>query len=580
MPPIKRIELVVYTPARCITKSDTQKSLDVIGIDTEALSTGRCFMICTSERDIIDPAHFPQALFNRQYIGRKFVAYNLKYENGAFVQALPKYKLKELQLHGKTEYNGFRYRVIGDKCLIITRGKNSITFYDIAKFYEMKLDNAAYLYLHRRKIEIGSKTFTPENVKHNFSKIAKYCIRDAELARDLTTNIVASFEKLDIYPKKLYSPAYISWEYVKQRCKWINVKRWWYGRRELLDYAMQSYNGGKFEVTQKGSGYYYEYDIVSAYPYEISNLVDISDARLEQSKNYIQDATYGFLKCRIIIPYNVHSPVALKKKNLNYYPVGEYEKVITKGEYDYLIKYGADIEIIKGLWLYVDKVEYPYRAAILELMKLKDKYKHEKNLSMYNLTKRILNSIYGKLVQLIWTGKYYRAGSSWNPIFGSIITSNVRIRVSELQQRYDSIKAVHTDSVISTTPLPYATKGSLGDMVLEDEGNGIILGSGIYQICIKTKLRGFNSPKTLKQLMPSHGTVIPISSVRPYSWKEVIHLGLDKDKINRFMSRTRNANLNFDTKRIWLNDYHDMSEVLQRNVESLPWTVDLLQYSQ
>jgi hypothetical protein len=569
---------VRYIPATHLNPTRSEKSIEVIGLDTEALKSGKCFMICTSEGDIINPAHFPEALFNRRYIGKKFVTYNLKYDSGALLQNLPKNCLNLLRTIGRCEYKGYTYRMIANKLLSIRKGKNTVHIYDIAKFYECKLETAASKYLNKHKIDIETKTFTIEYVKANFKRIAEYCIYDAVLCKELADILINSFKKLGIHPKKLYSQAYISWQYVKDNCKWIHVKRLWNYNREVLDFAMLSYNGGKFEVTRKGCDYYYEYDIVSAYPYQIANLIDISDAAIGQSKTYQKDAVYGFIDADINIPHDVYSPVALKRGMLNYYPTGSFRKVITKAEYEYLIRHKCDINVRKAYWMFVDNISYPYRDAIMQLMKLKDLYKQLRDDSMYNVTKKILNAIYGKMVQLIKQGKYWRAGSSWNPVYGSVITANTRIKISQMQMQYPEVVAVHTDSIISTRPLPFKKDGKLGDMTYEIEGDGVILGTGIYQVGKKSKMRGFEVDTPLLDILPRSGKVLKTKKVRPLSWREVVYRNMSLNKINRFVLNKHDLNLNFDAKRIWLDDYKHFGEVRKRCVQSIAWDEEIASY--
>ncbi|GAG55162.1 unnamed protein product, partial [marine sediment metagenome] len=44
---------------------DVEKSLSVIGFDTEAYRTGRCFMMSTSLGDTFKPKEFPACMFGR-----------------------------------------------------------------------------------------------------------------------------------------------------------------------------------------------------------------------------------------------------------------------------------------------------------------------------------------------------------------------------------------------------------------------------------------------------------------------------------------------------------------------------------
>ena len=569
----KEISNIKYAPSRFYRKTDKEESIKVIGIDTETLTTGKCFMICTSKGDTFQLHDMPHCLFTRKYRGKNFVAYNLKFDAGSLLQFLPKKELKLLQTNNEVHYGDYFIKVIANKCLSIRKKKNTCHFYDMAGFYTMSLEKAAQKYLGEGKIEVGSKKFTPERVEKEWDEIEEYCIKDAVLVKRLADRIISKFEDFGVYPRKLYSVAYISYQYFTTHCGYINVKRFWDKHRKLLDYAMRSFNGGKFEVTTKGPGYYYEYDIVSAYPYEIANLVDISDAQVIENEEYMENAIYGFLNCNINIPFGVSSPIALKYKDLNYYPIGEFNKVITKTEYEYLVKYGCEVEIIDAIWLKKKYLYKPYEKEIYNLMEKKDLYKKEGRKLDYHTIKIFLNSFYGKMVQLIKMDDYYKAGSSWHPIYASVITANCRVRISELQQNNKCVTAVHTDSIISTKPLDFKDTGVLGDIVYELEGDGIVLGSGIYQIGDKSRFRGFDSKQKLMDLIPSKGKKMKVEVNRPYSWREVAHRNMDLELINRFCDIDRDMRLNFDRKRIWMNDYKCFSEVKERNVESVPWLI-------
>ena len=179
--------------------------------------------------------------------------------------------------------------------------------------------------------------------------------------------------------------------------------------------------------------------------------------------------------------------------------------MIIKCEYEYLVAAGCDIEILDAYYLCCYNKQYPYRKEIDRLVKLKSEYKL-KNMDLdYHTVKIIMNSFYGKFVQLIEKEDYYEAGSSWNPIYGSVITANTRVRISDIQARFDSVVAVHTDSVLSTLSLPILNNESLGDYVEQQKGKGIILGSGIYQIGNKTKFRGMNGQLKLMEILSGCG---------------------------------------------------------------------------
>lgn len=561
---------VIYRIPRHVRKTQHTKSIQLIGIDTETKTTGKCFLICTSSGDSFTPDDFPQCLFTRKYRNKKYAVYNLKFDEGSLIQHLPVSNLQQLRSTLKTSYNGYTYTSIPRKMFKIRRGKNCIEIYDVAGFYMMSLEKASRKYLGEGKNKLATKKFTDDFISKHYKKIVKYCIRDAVLTQRLATLLIEKFEQFGVYPQHLYSTAYVSWQYFKNNCDIPNIKHIYDYTPMLLQYAMDSYNGGKFEVTEKGTGRFYEYDIISAYPYEISRLVDISDISIMKGKHYEKEAEYGFIDCRLNIPVNVYSPVAVKRNNVNIYPVGNFRKVITKNEYDYLIKQGCDIDIIDAYWIIPHNRIYPFKDEINRLIKIKERYKRRGLKLDYAIIKIFLNSLYGKFVQLIPRGDKYTAGLNWNIIYGSVITANCRIRISELQQKYSSVIAVHTDSVISKKKLPFTDKGKLGDLIFEIAGNGVILGSGIYQISKKTKFRGFDTKVSLLKTIQRGEDELEVSKERPYSWREVIFHGWSKDLINQFVDIPKNVNINFDKKRIWIEDYKSYKEVMKRNVYSVP----------
>lgn len=567
------IDQVKYFCPSYLRRTKHTESAKFLGIDTEAYRTGKCFMVATSLGDVFSIKDFPACLFTRKYRGKKFVAYNLKYDGGAFVQHLSPTALKTLWKTTRVEYGGYRYRAIANKQFTIRKGKNTVTFYDAYNFYGMSLDAAAAAYLDESKLAQDITRYTPQYVRFHWDEIAAYCIHDAILVERLMELIIKRFERIGVYVQKPYSVAYVSYQYFRSTCPYVTVKKYWDKHREVLDYAMQGYNGGKFEVTEKGTGYYYEYDIVSAYPAEISNLVDISWARVVQSSKYRKGAVYGFLRCHIKIPYGVFSPTVVPRGTVNTFPIGEYERVITKAEYEYLTSAGADVKILNAYWLHIDNRQYPYRRQIKRLVALKQLYKTKDDTLYYHTVKILMNSLYGKFVQLIKQGEHYKASTCWNPIYGAVITAACRVKVTVMQQLHPEIVAVHTDSIITAKQLDIGRSPELGEFAYDCEGEGIILGSGVYEVGDKTAFRGFHTKLSLRELLRYNSNKAPVSVMRPFTWREVAFHGWDKKLINYFNEADRKMAVNFDSKRLWLDDWQKWTDVEKRNVSSEPLIV-------
>lgn len=556
---------------RWVRKSKvSHESVRPFGLDTEAYPSGRCFMIATSEGDVFKAKDFPGCLFTRKYRSKVFVTYNLKYDAGALLQHLTKTALRALWKNKKVEHKGYVYRIIPTKQLIISRNKHAITFYDMLNFYSMSLEAASNKYLNERKADLDSRLFSTSFVYNRWDEIAAYCVQDAKLVARLAKHIISMFESYGVFPKRLYSVAYISYQYFRSKCVYPIVKKYWDNHREVLRYAMESYNGGKFEVTEKGVDEYWEYDIVSAYPYEIRSLVDISYARVVEDKRYRANSIYSFLNVQAEIPLQTHNPCAILRGNLCTYPFGSLQRVITKREYEYLIENGADVTIKKAIHLMVTNKVYPFRKEIDRLTAKKAEIKQGGSELEYHTIKILLNSLYGKFVQLIYKTDHWQASACWNPIYGSVITANCRVRMTEYQQKYPSVVAVHTDSIISTKALPFSASGKLGDMAFEIQGQGVILGSGIYQIADKVAFRGFPVDIDLYSLFSCSTSKYLIHKTRPYTWREVAFHNWGMNQINRFSDVPRFLRVDFDQKRLWLKDWRVFSDIPKRKVESLP----------
>lgn len=528
---------------------------NIVGVDTEAYTTGIPFLICTSIGKDYTPADFPEFLFSPEYDGCHFVAFNLKYDSGALLHELPEdFKMALWEDNEAISDNGDKYEYIPHKLLSVKRGKITVCIWDIAQYFEGSLDKAAQKYLNEKKMDIETKSFSVDYVKRNRAKLIRYCIRDADLTARLALYLKMKLTEFGVRVTRLYSSAYLSYVYFQERGRIINVYRFWKQSRTVLRYACEAYQGGKFEVFKRGAFTGYEYDIVSAYPYEIANLVDITGACVLSSKKYRHDAVYGFLRCRIKITSTAAHPIGIPLHGVNMYPMGEFYKTMTKNEYDYMIKLGFDITIISAYWILVDITRYPYRNTVHELYKMKDYYKN-RDIGLYHVSKRMLNGFYGKFLQLTDKKGILKAGAGWNPIYGAVITANTRIKMCELQNLYpDQCIAIHTDSIITTKKLPDTTLSkALGGLTLDIEGAGLMLMCGMYDIADKCAYRGVGfRAKNWNEVLTNNKDrmIIKFDQLRVISWRQAAAWG-KQDKTNLFEEYPKDIDLNADIKRIW-----------------------------
>jgi len=551
------------------------------GIDSESYDTGEPFLICLSTGESLEPKNFIK-FFSSQDRKGHYAVYNLKYDSGSFIYHLPEKQKLELWEKNFTNYQYCHIEYIPHKCLKLKyRKSHTVYFWDILQYYKSSLDNAAKTYLDESKIELETKKFTKKYVEKNLHEIKKYCIHDAILTAKLAMFLVKKLSEFGIRTTALYSSASLSFVYYADTSrKIVTVQRYWQHYPELLKIATDSYEGGKFEITSRGSFYGYEYDIVSAYPYEIMNLVDISLARVIKSKEHIKDADYGFLKVKILNRGESHIPCGIMIKNVRIYPAGELYLTITKNEYEYMLTLpGVSMEILDAYWLVVKVKKCPYKKTTESLFTLKDKYKKQNDRMLTNVSKLMLNSFYGKMAQIIEDYKgNLNAGIGWNPIYASVITANCRIKVCKIQNELkEKCLAVHTDSVITTCKLDekYLQSG-IGNFKLEIEGKGLLIACGQYELYDKSAFKGFAPMKddTWKKILSrnENKSVIEYPIVKVESWIEAVAKG-HFDKINYFSNEVKKININIDQKRTWLK-HIKCKELLDKLELSLPKIVN------
>ena len=602
MVPLTRFKDIVFNKPRFY--SFAKPLSNIIGFDSEAYQSGHSFMFCTSLGDVIPPDKLIESLFVPKYFRANFVVWNLKYESGAILKLFPVEIIKAMQVHHKAKivHRGIKYtlRYIPHKCLSIHQRKfagTTIKFWDMAPFYgRCKLDTAAKMYLSESKEDIDPTLFTVDYVEVNFNRIASYCVQDCILTQKLASLWIEKFNETGIRVTNLFSEASISFDYVSSKTDIITPYEYWDHNRKLIQMAFESYEGGKFLVTHRGKFYGYEYDISSAYPYAISNLIDIRNSEVVYSRKYQTEAFYGFLRVRIDHrDPKVHLPCGLYNK-LRIYPLGVYHVTITKQEYDYIMlelpRKAVSIEILDGAWMIRRRHDYPYRAIFRELYDLKTEWKKKDKMRSQNY-KIVMNGFYGKMAQCLFDkdNDVFKAGKGWNPIYASVITADTRIAVTRVQNfMKDRCYAVHTDSVICKDPIPKKFIGTgMGKFEFVEQGDGILVACGVYEINGINALKGFrektecpeckstdvkstsrtesekfftcnkcgrefsvNSWGLKKLLTDNPGKKeVTLNLLHVESWIQAMAQNHSVDNINLFATIPKVLSLNCDCKRLW-----------------------------
>ena len=555
--------------------------MEFVGLDTETIS-GKCRLIGLSNKEhfIVKDVN-DLLLFMRFQKGKNFLGYNSDYDAQSMLVWLPKKELDYI-LHGlEVEYAGINFLYYRRKFFKF----NNNWLFDCYQFYQAgTLDNAAKKYLGKSKIEIKTKIFTEKTIYQK--KTIDYCIKDATLCYELFMKMYKTLPK-ELLNTKPISTAYYSAKYFRKELYENQIP---FATNTI---AREAYHGGLFIINTKGKfKNLYNYDIVSAYPNEICQLKGMKNFNVVRYKEYLPDADYGFYEIKVDIKNKFIGPLIYKHKGLCLNPVGKYQGIVTKKEYEKVIEYNP--EIISAYHIYCSK-ETPFKKKMEEVFyrKCTDENKI--------VWKYLANSLYGRtayrvksysenkplLDQAIFDtiekdGRYYykiEDIEKSNFVYASAITANVRLRMYDAIKKYgDKIIAVQTDSLVSSVPLDLEVNpNKLGAWKLEKWQEAYMIGSGVYFYKIDNvwhgKFRGFNFQgdrveEILNKLLSSDKCDIDFDVLKRISIQESKRIH-NEEMANVIVNATRKLNINFDKKRVWLDCWKCGKELNTKVIKSI-----------
>ncbi len=493
------------------------------------------------------------------------------------------------------EYKGYEItllNVIKDSLLFEIRygkSKKRLTIYNLKNLFNNDLLTVAQNYnltyyskLGEEYHLIDKERFFKDN--HYQKMVIKSNELDSKVIIDIANKFIESFTELSgTIPKTIYTAGSIARSFLLNYKGIdpykINFHHFYKDNpffEELLDYAMKAYHGGKIDSYVLG---YIKSakvtDISSAYPSVIARLPELTDKIYYKiGNNDLDKFYYAFIRCNVYIPKSdfihpliVQSPIA----PVNISPQGYLEDIIiTKPEYDYIIRYAKKYNIkikVKDYIAIEHKKSLMFGHLIKDLFNKRLEYDKEGNKALADLTKLIINSLYGITYEL--TPLYdlddddediekigLRAGDFFNPIIASYITAKTRCLLSsasmDIINSGGKIYLHMTDSIIYDGKLSkkyYRNNKILGlfekPEIIEDV---IILGAGRYEYIKNNKYiiknRGFNIEEKDKSfysrfninkdftIKNNNFVTFFKATTKKYSPEEIGHIKEEEYKIN------------------------------------------------
>ncbi len=536
----------------------------IYAFDTETYNEN-IFLIANSEGNFLDDIT-PQSVLEFLSVKKYQKSWNFFYPLGYDAEVILKLLGKELYSYSWRKrdlvFNFEKYKItyIPDKCLRIAKGHHSVSFYDIAQYYNsVKLVDAyqknigklpeSYLEMKEKRDEFSLRLYN-----RNKKLIRNYCIDDCLYTKKLAENWSKSFNNaFGFYPVKWFSSGYLAEKVLINNG--IHFPMFNSISFEIQDLAFRSYVGGRFEMLKRGFiGNGYLYDINSAYPSAIAQIPDLAQGKWIKRKSIHPDSKLGFFKILADIPDDKYIPPFPFRKDGNIiFPSGKFITYVTLAELQ-ACKNPDFYQILESSQFIPSSDTYPYRDFIQNLY-LKRLELKQNDSPMQLPIKIILNSIYGKTGQ-----KVNRViGNLFNPVLFAFITGFARAKLYEFVMENNierQIVAFATDSICTTKKLNIdSTK--LGEFSFVDSATDVFfLQNGFYRFNDKWKLRGLGKmgSKEIEHLetFEKNGKLYYRFIVNRSSRLRSPIIQNRLSEIGKIKPFTREVNLNADRKRFWL----------------------------
>ncbi len=395
-----------------------------------------------------------------------------------------------------------RFQVkIGDIFIIVYAGKLffaeihfgdiKVLLYDTFRFVLTSLDKACKdLELPIRKLP------TPEGLgdkKLRSKEFKEYALNDARIQYILSSWIVDRCKDVDI-PIPISVAQYA--QYVFRKKFLTSERSMTFPPMDCVNMSLLSYHGGR-------NGCYIDtpaliqdvssYDIVSAYPYAMSELPSFIGGQYKRVEKFsdkyvgVYQVSGKYNKCHYGLLYD-HKFNRIETDRIDNICLTSYE-ILNALKHKEL-----KINSLEGYIFIPDELtDNPLKAYIDHFFEIKQT---AKDLTQKWIAKICLNSLYGKFIQtnqsqtveklIIDMDKkliriedvVYMAGGMFNPFIATLITSHTRTYCHDLEHCYNALHTA-TDSIF-TRDTDIKTSSELGGLKYEGSGDLLLLRNKLY----------------------------------------------------------------------------------------------------
>jgi len=304
-------------------------------------------------------------------------------------------------------------------------------------------------------------------------------IAKAQSAKETGEKVYNAFVKIGLNPKNLTSPINVYQKEVLDKISFPTVDD--IKEEEAGEYAYECHNRNWTEAFKIGHwNEVFDYDINSAYPSQISKLLDIRLGKWNKIKYFMSQAYYGYYRGTLTInpdvkispyPYLSHDSGGF---DLNYTPTGKWETTLNQKEINFLRQHKLGEFEVKDGWIwYPSQHVMPYNKIIMELFDAKNKCEGIER----EVIKRVMTAIYGKFLET-YDGNF---GKGFNPVYGSETQIGSRLVMADVAINRSDVIAIVVDGLMTENKIIGINDkdDEIGKWKLNSDAPCIVIGSGM-----------------------------------------------------------------------------------------------------
>lgn len=396
-------------------------------------------------------------------------------------------------------------------------------------------------------------------------------IRKAEEAEKIGNEVLEAYRKLNLPTDKLVSPVSALEKGILKRLNPPTIDdvpeevgRLAYGASKAN--WLEAYQMGSWEKA-------YDYDINGAYAFELSKLLDIRRGEWVEAIEKPVGAVYGFVEGDITTYANFHPFLLNTEADMTYTPVGTWRTFLTMQELEFLYEYKlGKFKTQAGYWWIPKGQQYePFKGLMRWLY---NKRKDAKGIER-EILHRCMAGVWGLFLQF----KGGEFGDMFNPVYGSIVEANTRLKVAGACLDA-GVLPLHlaVDGIITNSSLPVKLSDEMGGWRLSHIGGCIIAGCGAVAFEGKGGPEEFSlhydwlhreieaSPRAKQYKMLKFA---PVKLGEAILKGKLEHLG-------EIENTTRTVFIGEDGKRIWKDTPKNGGQLLSGYYESASWEVGIV----